>query len=72
MDEVNLQVNVCTSNKETLCMMLAVINNIQELKVNICDNANKLVKKKKYGIDSGKTNELTTVANILDFNPPIG
>ncbi|KAF8832545.1 hypothetical protein HHX47_DHR1001641 [Lentinula edodes] len=49
-----LEVNVYASDKETLCMMLAVMNDVRELKVNFCDNVNEPVRKNKYAIERGK------------------
>ncbi|KAJ3892595.1 hypothetical protein GG344DRAFT_64489 [Lentinula edodes] len=49
-----LEVNVYASDKETLCMMLAVMNDVRELKVNFCDDVNEPVRKNKYAIERGK------------------
>ncbi|KAH7868207.1 uncharacterized protein C8R40DRAFT_1178146 [Lentinula edodes] len=54
-----LEVNVYASDKETLCMMLAVMNDVRELKVNFCDNVNE------------PDVLLRSIADMLDFNPPI-
>ncbi|KAJ3891570.1 hypothetical protein GG344DRAFT_65300 [Lentinula edodes] len=54
-----MEVNVFTSDKEILCRLLGALNNIQKLKVHICDDA----------MDTDDV--LESVADMLDFNPPI-
>ncbi|KAJ4488889.1 hypothetical protein C8J55DRAFT_487089 [Lentinula edodes] len=54
-----MEVNVFTSDKEILCRMLGALNNIRKLKVHICDDV----------IDTDDV--LESVADMLDFNPPI-
>ncbi|KAJ3895491.1 hypothetical protein GG344DRAFT_62048 [Lentinula edodes] len=54
-----MEVSVFISDKEILCRMLGALNNIRELKVHICDDV----------IDTDDV--LESVADMLDFNPPI-
>ncbi|KAJ3846721.1 hypothetical protein EV368DRAFT_69697 [Lentinula lateritia] len=54
-----MEVNVFTSDKEILCRMLGALNNIWKLKVHICDDVNDM------------DDVLESVADMLDFNPPI-
>ncbi|KAJ3913261.1 hypothetical protein F5877DRAFT_71728, partial [Lentinula edodes] len=54
-----LEVKVYASDKETLCVMLAVMKDVRELKVKFCDDVNE------------PDELLGSIADMLDFNPPI-